>query len=171
MPFTPFHFGPGLLYSIFMKKKRNVALILLASVIIDVEPVYNIISNRYLGTNYPLHGFWHTFLGATIAAIGLVIAWYLSEGLLMNYIGKKITVPRSEIIISALVSLLGTWTHVTLDAFLYYEMNPFYPILGNPLLSKVDFVVVYLFCVVSFFLGMVVWIFKLYNFKVKSKHS
>jgi membrane-bound metal-dependent hydrolase YbcI (DUF457 family) len=49
-------------------------------------------------------------------------------------------------------SFVGTFSHVFLDSLLYPEMNPFYPVFGNPFVGLFSFEAVYNFCV---FVGLI----------------
>ena len=61
-------------------------------------------------------------------------------------------------IISA--SLIGTYSHVLLDSFLYSEMNPFFPLLGNPFLGLLGFGFVYNLCVVLGLVGFFIYLLR-----------
>ena len=67
MPFTPFHWGPGLLIGLSLFSIFDLPALLIASVITDIEPF----SVLMLNLSYPLHGFFHSFLGGSIFA-GLI---------------------------------------------------------------------------------------------------
>lgn len=62
MPFTPFHFGPHACMALPINKKINIIVFILVNIIIDIEPLLVIIFNL----SYPLHGYAHTFIGASI---------------------------------------------------------------------------------------------------------
>lgn len=64
MPFTPFHFGPGLLIGLVFSF-IDFPTFLIASLIVDIEPFLVLFFNF----NYSLHGFFHSFLGGTIIAL------------------------------------------------------------------------------------------------------
>lgn len=65
MPFTPYHFGPGLFIGLLFLSFIDFPTFLIASVIVDIEPFLVLFFNL----NYPLHGFFHSFLGGTIIAL------------------------------------------------------------------------------------------------------
>jgi hypothetical protein len=74
MPFTPFHFGPSFLIGMLFASHLNMAAILLASVAIDIEPIYCLVTN-----SCPLHGILHTYLGATGLSLFVTPVIYLGK--------------------------------------------------------------------------------------------
>ncbi|HON84348.1 MAG TPA: hypothetical protein PLI22_09500, partial [Caldisericia bacterium] len=60
-----------------------------------------------------------------------------------------------------LTSFFGVFSHILLDAFLYEEMNPFYPFKGNPFLGLFSSFNVYLFCTISFLIGVLIYLIRL----------
>ena len=122
--------------------------LLIASVIIDIEPIMVIVFNL----SYPLHGVLHSFFGAFLAALLLIIVMkFLREYFMpiMTFFKLKQDITLRSISISA---FLGTFSHVLLDAPLYEEMNPFFPLLGNPFWIESSFANLYisLFCAYCF---------------------
>ncbi|KKN18678.1 hypothetical protein LCGC14_0953460 [marine sediment metagenome] len=69
MPFTLYHFGPGLLIGLIFLSFIDLPTFLIASLIVDIEPFLVLFFNL----NYPLHGFFHSFLGGTIIALILTV--------------------------------------------------------------------------------------------------
>jgi membrane-bound metal-dependent hydrolase YbcI (DUF457 family) len=153
MPFTPYHFGPGLLLGILLFPFVDFGTLIIASVILDIEPLAIIIFNLPL----PLHGFFHTYFGATIASVVLSSCIWPIRNQLNNIVKLFGLDQRSTFSRILFASLLGTYSHVFLDAFLYAEMNPFYPLLGNPFLGLVGSNIVYSFCVYSLFIGFLLY--------------
>ena len=130
MPFTPFHFGPSGLIGLLLLKWVDFPTVLLASVVIDIEPLLVLMFNL----SYPLHGFFHSFLGASIVALLLILIMKYLRGYLsvfMDPLKLKQDVTLRGI---ALGAFIGVFSHILLDAPIYVEMNPFFPILGNPFL-------------------------------------
>ena len=153
MPFTPFHIGPGFAVGMLFKKHINLASILLASIIVDIRAIYCL----FIG-DCMLHGPLHTFLGGTILAIFVSLLIYTLKNPLMkmtDFLKLKQDYSSKSIITGALI---GTWMHILLDAFLYFEMVPFWPIKGNFLFGIFNSPVVYNFCIMCFVAGFVVWV-------------
>ncbi|NPE28002.1 hypothetical protein HNV12_08510 [Methanococcoides sp. SA1] len=140
MPFTPFHLGPAFLLGMVFKKKIDIIAVLLASVIIDVRAAIYL----FLG-HEPLHGPFHTFIGATVLALLLgYVLIYISHRLGKNLEMKPII----------LGSLIGAWSHVFLDSFLYTDIIPFWPLMSNPLLGAIGSTDIYGLCVLSGVAGL-----------------
>lgn len=127
MPFTPFHFGPALLIGYPLRQRLDLATFLIANVIVDVRAMlvfFGVLSG-------PLHGPLHTYLGAFVLALvlaGSVLLVARRYPLLAQQVSSR---PESVTAVS-LASVSGTWLAVTLDAVLYPDMQPFYPLVGNP---------------------------------------
>ena len=157
MPFTPFHLGPGLALGMLLRNWINIPAILLASIIVDVRSVYCF----FIG-NCQLHGFFHTFLGATILGL-LVIALIWSFRTPLSKISKILKIEQDYSLQSiAAGALIGVWVHITLDAFLYPEMHPFWPIEGNaPLLGVLSNPAVYGLCMIGFLIGGMIYLWRL----------
>jgi membrane-bound metal-dependent hydrolase YbcI (DUF457 family) len=161
MPFTPYHLGPALLIGVLFIPFCDFSTIFIASVILDLEPLAILLLNLPL----PLHGFFHTYVGATIIAGILAFSIWPFR----NYLNAIVSlfgihqVSTLRTIIPA--SIIGTYTHIFLDSFVYAEMNPLYPLIGNPFFELVSSQSVYSLCVFSGFLGLAAYLaFILYTF-------
>ena len=154
MPFTPYHLGPALLFGVLLFPIVDIAALLLSSILVDVEPLYVII----FAPGLPYHGILHTYIGATgIAILNAVILWFLRDWTRQILAIFKIDQNSSFIRIFG-TSLLGTYSHIFLDSFVYPEMNPFFPLMGNPFLGFVSSAIVYQFCTICLFLGLVLYL-------------
>jgi len=157
MPFTPFHWGPSSWVGILLFKILDFPTFLIASVIVDIEPFFIFFFNF----SYPLHGFFHSFLGGSILAILTAVLMYF----LKNNIKKLMTPFRLEQDSSfkkiSLTSFLGVYFHILLDSFLYTDIKPFYPFETNPFLNLFSFQQIYLFCGLSFLVGLLFYLIRL----------
>jgi len=160
MPFTPYHFGPGLLLGVVLFSFLDFSTVMVACVILDIEPLAVIIFNL----PYAVHGFFHTYLGATIAACALSLVIYPFRkhlNMLVSIFGLQQESSFRHIFPA---SIVGTYSHVLLDSLLYPEMNPFYPLIGNPFIGFFQFAFVYNACVFLGFFGFGAYIVRiLYN--------
>ena len=154
MPFTPYHFGPGLVLGVILFPFVDMATVLIASVILDIEPIVVL----FFGLPYPIHGFFHTYLGASIAALVLSGIAYSIREYLNNFVSLFGLHQRSSHLHIIGASFVGTYFHVFLDSFLYSDMNPFYPILGNQFLGFFPSGAVYNFCLICGFVGFICYI-------------
>lgn len=130
--------------------------LIVASVLVDLEPLAVLV----FGLPGPLHGFFHSFLGASVAAALLAGVMLRVRGFLEPaYVFLRLEGdgrPR-RFLVSA---LMGTWLHVLLDAPLYGDLRPFYPLGGNPLLG-VDLYLglgVYRFCLLFGVVGVALFV-------------
>ena len=80
---------------------------------------------------------------------------YLNE--IVSFFGLKQESSARHILPAAFI---GTYSHVLLDSFLYAEMNPFFPLLGNPFLGFLGVGVVYNLCLVLGIIGFFVYLFR-----------
>ncbi len=112
----------------------NIPILIVSSVIVDIEPFLMNLQ----------HLFFHSYVGATIVAI-LVAALAVPLKRKIEWISAHLVfLPQKATFRNILVaSLLGVWLHVFLDSFLYPEMQPFFPLDGNPFLYLVSSATVY----------------------------
>ncbi|ODS37555.1 MAG: hypothetical protein A7315_13320 [Candidatus Altiarchaeales archaeon WOR_SM1_79] len=157
MPFTPFHLGPGLALGMLLRNWINIPAILLASVIVDARAIYCV----FIG-HCPLHGFFHTFAGAAILGL-LVIALIWSFRMQLSKISKILKIEQDYSLQSITAgAFIGVWLHILLDAFLYPEIHPFWPIEGNTLLLGVlSNSAVYGLCIIGFLIGGLHYVWQL----------
>jgi len=162
VPFTPFHLGPALLFGLALSAAFDLPTFLVASVILDIEPFYVMYFDV---TGYPLHGFFHSYLGSSSLAVLVTAVVYL----LRNSLDRIMMVFRisqkpsfKQILFT---SFVGVYSHVFLDSFLYGEMMPFYPLQSNPCINVLSaygsYTVVYGFCSITGFFGIVLYIYKI----------
>jgi membrane-bound metal-dependent hydrolase YbcI (DUF457 family) len=121
MPFTPFHFGPSGFIGLLLLKWVDFPTILLASVVIDIEPFLVLMFNL----SYPLHGFFHSFLGASIVAILLILIMRYLKGYLSAFMNPFKLKQDATLRSIALGAFIGAFSHILLDAPIYVEMDPF----------------------------------------------
>lgn len=155
MPFTPFHLGPVLLVGLLFFPFLDLPALLVSSVIIDVEPIY-LMSQ---GAPY-LHGFFHSYLGASIMAVFVALAVYPFRKILNRIVAVFMLPQRSSFTKILAASFLGAYSHIFLDSFLYSEMQPFYPFEANPFLGVVSASNVYFLCSATFLLGIVLYVYR-----------
>lgn len=157
MPFTPYHFGPSSWLGLLFNRYLDFLTFLIASVIIDIEPFIVIVFNLH----YPLHGYFHTVLGATI--IALLLAGIMNKmkrwvDKLMLFLSFHQKTNFRKILIA---SFTGTYLHILLDAPLYNDIHPFYPFTTNPFYGLVSASVVHSFCAISFIIGIFLYLIRI----------
>jgi membrane-bound metal-dependent hydrolase YbcI (DUF457 family) len=154
MPLTPYHLGPASWIGLLLRRYLDIPTFIIANIIIDIEPFNVIVFNL----NYPLHGIFHSFLGAGF--IGLLLAgiiYNLNPWLAKRIPFLKISQPNTfrKILVS---SIAGVSLHVLLDAPLYSDILPFYPFPTNPLYMLVSSSTIYTFCTISFIFGLCLYL-------------
>jgi membrane-bound metal-dependent hydrolase YbcI (DUF457 family) len=159
MPFTPYHFGPALFVGLLFLSFIDFPTFLVASVIVDVEPFLVLALNL----NYPLHGFFHSFLGGTLVALPLaLVMWQIRDTLspLMSFFRLSQKVSFKRVLVAA---LSGIYIHILLDSRMYTDIQPFYPSTYNPFLTTdvsagLDS---YIICIWSFLGAAIIYIIRL----------
>lgn len=155
MPFTPLHMGPGLAIKGLIPDYFSFSVFALANVAMDMEPLY-----RMWRIEPPLHGFSHTLAGALLIAVGsallgrraLAASWRLYEKL-GGHDGEPFRITWTQAWLGA---LLGTGSHLLLDAVMHADMRPFAPLTdANPLLMHEWVLPMHLACVLAAMLGFV----------------
>ncbi|MFW6283516.1 MAG: metal-dependent hydrolase [Minisyncoccales bacterium] len=144
---TPYHLGPGL----FFAKYFNFFAIMIGSVILDLEPFYNL----FIKKSYPLHGFFHSFLGGVVGAIFTVLLILPFRKRLKKWSNKhlKQSFKLSFLFISA---ILGCWLHVLFDSFINTDVAPFWPLKSNPFLGLISFKLTYSIGIIMGIFGVLV---------------
>ncbi len=154
MPFTPLHLGPGLAVKSVSQQKFSLLVFAWAQVLIDLEPLMVILTGK--GT---LHGISHTFAAGT--ALGALAA--LSGKPVLDWLHKVLRKKnRPPAVLSWRTALWsgigGGVSHILLDALIYPDMSPFWPLLqGNPM-DVFTNTGMTRFCILSGLAGALVWL-------------
>lgn len=154
MPFTPFHFGPGMLLKGLIPGQLSLSTFALANIAIDIEPFYHMLRG-----DLQLHGASHTLPGATVIGIACALLapalfsrinhWYQKW---QTHATLQAPLTRMQIWMGA---LLGSSSHLLLDAPMHGDMLPLLPFDNtNPLLHPEWTQNIYLACVLAGMLGM-----------------
>lgn len=153
MPFTPFHLGPGIFGKSIATSWFSFTIFGLSQVIIDLEPLI-----RMLAKDSLLHGFTHSYAGATLLLFPTVVLGKpLCEGLLRywnryftGWAAKWLQVaPQISLRVSLFSAALGLYSHVLLDSMMHADMQPWQPFsTSNALLGLLPIPWIYLLCAV-----------------------
>jgi membrane-bound metal-dependent hydrolase YbcI (DUF457 family) len=159
MPFTPYHVGPALLVALLLYPLLDIPTFLIASVIIDIEPLA--VTMGFV--NWPMHGVFHSLTVGTLVGIALAIPMYIVSKIIKPIqIGR--TIPRERTFKNLVItSIIGIWIHVLLDSFLYNDLNLFYPIKWNPLLNYLSINIVTNFCIISVPIAFIIYLIRSYT--------
>jgi hypothetical protein len=158
MPFTPFHMGPGLAAKAVFGRHFSLMVFGFSQVAMDIEPLVRIVRGDAM-----LHGFTHTYFGATlIAVISVFVGRPVCQSLLnywtpdphspfMNWLRgpKRISWPAATA-----GAFAGTYSHVFLDSLMHSDMQPLAPLSeANVLLHVISVSSLHLVSVLSGALG------------------
>jgi membrane-bound metal-dependent hydrolase YbcI (DUF457 family) len=157
MPFTPYHLGPSSWIGLLLFKIFDFPTLLIASVIVDVEPFCVFFFN----VTWPLHGILHSFLGGSIVAILISIILYLLRSKVKKIMAFFRLVQHSSFKKILWTSFFGVYFHILLDLPLYGDIKPFYPIESNPFYGLFSSQQIYLFCSLSFLIGILFYLIRL----------
>ncbi|HKZ94751.1 MAG TPA: DUF4184 family protein [Candidatus Bathyarchaeia archaeon] len=155
MPFTPFHLGPASILALTLLSYVYLPALLLGSIAPDIEPMIIL----YFNLPYPLHGFLHTLIGGTLLALLLTTLTFILRKPIENIMSLlKLSQKQSFQRILA-GALIGIYSHILLDAYLYTDIQPFYPLDQNPLLNPSTFryFEIYTICTISFIIAVAMY--------------
>jgi hypothetical protein len=158
MPFTPFHFGLGILIKGLAPRHFGLAAFAATQVAIDVETLVHMLRGEW-----PWHRQLHSYVGAT--AMGIVV------GLSVFGVARAVTrfLPRSErvtrgparqmveccFVPSLIGGIIGGASHTLLDAIMHEDVQPFWPFSpANGLLRLVSVAGLHFGCVAAAALGI-----------------
>ena len=136
-----------------------------AQIVMDLQPLVVMLTGQG-----HLHGFSHTYLGASLITIlSAVSGKYLSEiGLLILRISKKENPIKIKWWVVFLSAFIGTFSHVFLDSIMHSDVQPFYPMSPNNILWGIISVsLLHKICLYSGLIGA--GIYFLVQFKNKKK--
>ncbi len=152
MPFTPFHMGPGLLLKALLQGYFSLVVFGWAQFLMDLQPLFALL------TGYgQLHGFSHTYAGATLIAV--IAAWSgrwvyrlvqtFADRDFTDFQKRLFDVPasmtRGVLLASAFI---GTFSHVVLDSIMHADMAPFFPLdIDNRLLLIMSIETLHAVCI------------------------
>jgi len=152
MPFSPLHMGPGIVLKSALQRRFSLTVFGWSQIVIDIQPLV-----AMAGGPMELHGFSHTFTGATlIGAFCVPTGKFLSEWGL-RLVGEARHLPISWKTACA-SSFIGTWSHILLDSIVHDDVRPLAPFTrANPLYGLVDTGTMDLACVAMAFLGCIAY--------------
>ena len=157
MPFTPYHLGPALLVALVLYSILDAPAFIVASVILDIEPLIILIQ----GHNSPLHGTFHSLTMSIPIAFVLSFIMYALRNVTGSLL-EKLNLPQKTNLTKIIYSsLLGVWIHVVFDSFLYSDLTLLYPFKWNPMLGLVPPNSVYIFCIVCSFIAFITYLIRI----------
>ena len=154
VPFTPFHMGPGILVKAILQGSFSLMVFGWAQIVMDIQPLFVLLT----GEGH-LHGFSHTYIGATLLAIfAAVTGKYLSQlGLWILQLRPSIYVGIPWWI-AFLSAFIGCFSHVFIDSIMHSDLAPFSPLSsGNPFLGWLSVAALHKACVYSSLVGAAIY--------------
>jgi len=161
VPFTPFHLGAALALKPVLRQHFSVLAFGVTQVAMDVEPLVGMINDWDT-----LHGWTHTLGGALLIAAAVAVATPL--GALSRFLQRKADENRLGWLMDVgspsrraawLGALVGSFSHLALDALIHHDMHPLLPFSrANPLLGRMGHDDVYLLCAVAALAGAAAWV-------------
>lgn len=152
MPFTPIHMGPGVLIKSLLQGSFSLMVFGWSQIVIDIQPLIAMI--RGVGR---LHGFTHTYVGATlIAIVSAVTGKYLAQWALISVFELKPVVIRWWV--AFLSAFIGVYSHVVLDSIMHTDIQPLLPLsAANDLQGILTISALHKFCVYSGVAGAAIY--------------
>ena len=118
-------------------------------VIMDIQPLVVIIS----GEGH-LHGFTHTFIGATLLAVVSALTGKYAAEFGLRFIGESAYLPIRWVVVF-LSAFIGAYSHVLLDGVMLADLQPFAPFsASNAFLGFISVEALHEFCLYSALVGV-----------------
>ncbi|HPH69073.1 MAG TPA: hypothetical protein PLF40_25135 [Kofleriaceae bacterium] len=119
-----------------------------ANVFIDFESAAHLMAHTY-----PIHTFFHTFLGATLMIFPAAVAAWVAGRLGLRMKLLPAALPWSAAFIGAGV---GAWSHVVFDSIMHADVQPFAPwSTASPLHACVSLEVLFYGCLLTGLAGAI----------------
>ena len=152
MPFTPFHMGPGLLVKALLQGSFSLMVFGWAQIVMDIQPLLVLLT----GVGH-LHGFSHTYVGATLIALACALSGKYIAEFALRYAGQVRYLPISWPV-TLVSAFIGAYSHVLLDSIMHADVEPYAPFLAsNPVLGILSVDALHQFCLYSGVIGAVLY--------------
>ena len=168
MPFTPFHFGPAAALKAVAPARFSFTLFCYSQVVTDLESGFYLFRGEY-----PVHRFFHTYLGATIVGfvcaltgrpicqLALRVCRAAFPASFARLFGRSATISWTVAFVSA---FLGTYSHVFLDSIMHRDIMPLSPFANtNPMLHAISLPLLHLLCLALGVVGVLVFAFRAFS--------
>jgi membrane-bound metal-dependent hydrolase YbcI (DUF457 family) len=153
MPITPFHFGPGAAIHAVAPKHVSFLAFCAANVLIDIEPLYYMLTGQY-----PLHRFFHTYVGASLITLATVLIFLAALKLASRF--RLPDLLQWQSLSSRAIWLgaaIGSYSHIVFDSVMHADITPLFPFSEtNVLYQLIPLGKLHLFCVYSAILGLLI---------------
>ncbi|WP_434278803.1 DUF4184 family protein [Acinetobacter sp. CE-15] len=155
MPFTPLHLGLGASCKAIANKKFSLLIFSGVQVLMDIEPLIGIIRGWTT-----LHLYTHNLLGALlIALLAVPIGKVMSEFCLRNLFKQADWQITWQV--ATVSALIGSFSHIFLDALMHADMYPFYPLsYSQVLLNMIPYNFIFYGSLINFIFAAIVWLIR-----------
>lgn len=153
MPFTPFHFGPGLLIKGAARGRFSFWTFVASQVAIDLETLYWLRRDEW-----PVHRLVHTFIGSALVgtAVALITVVFVGPVLRRLFGDEHLLATEVRAGPAFAGGLIGGLSHPLLDGIMHADIMPFRPLSsGNPLLHVLDVRYLHIACLAAGVLGLI----------------
>ena len=155
MPFTPYHVGPGIAAKAVLQDHFSLVIFSATQVVMDLQPLVVMLTGRG-----EVHGATHTLLGAAVLGVASALAFRYPTRWLLNLFLPR-TRPKVKLswMTAFFSALAGTFSHALIDALIYPDVEPFWPLTtANPLRFGITTAQMITFCWVSGVIGIVLYV-------------
>jgi hypothetical protein len=121
MPVTPLHIGIPGIPSFIRPDRVDISAAILGSTLVDIDFFLHIL------TGSDIHGRLHSYPGATLLALLLIVVIWKGDPLFIKIKGWFRWETETNLRAITLGAFLGTYSHVLLDSFIYWDLNPWSP--------------------------------------------
>jgi membrane-bound metal-dependent hydrolase YbcI (DUF457 family) len=142
--------GPGLVVKACMQSAFSLVVFGWAQILIDIQPLVVLLTGKG-----ELHGFSHTYIGATlIAIVAAPSGKYLGE-IGLRLIAMPACTPIAWSVATA-SAFIGTYSHVFIDSIMHADMQPLAPFTtASRFFGLVGVETLHLICVASGVVGAI----------------
>ncbi len=158
--------GPGLLIKAVLQGSFSLMVFGWAQIVMDIQPLIALLNRQE-----DIHGFTHTYIGATLLAVfSATTGKYLSElGLILLRISNAANPIKISWAVTITSAFIGTFSHVLLDSIMHHDIKPFYPLTDyNFMLHMIEKGEVYKYCTYSGLVGAALYYLVMYLAAKKS---
>ena len=132
MPVTPLHIGIPGLPAIFRPDRVDITAAVLGSTLVDLDFFLHV----FMG--YRIHGNLHTFPGATLLALVIILLVKIGDPLNVKIKKWFRWETKTNLKGISVGAFFGTFSHVFLDSVLYSDIRPIRPVSDdNPLYTNI----------------------------------
>lgn len=147
MPITPFHLGVGVLVKATCRRHFSFLIFSWSQVLMDIEPLIRLVRHKAV-----VHGPSHTLVGALVVGLTSAAVGKPITQVVLRMVRRPCAIAWPVALCSALV---GTYSHIILDAMMHRDMRPLWPISStNPLLELLSIEWLHFLCVLAGVVGL-----------------